>query len=153
MRTMRKNIIGIYLLLLLASCHKALPDPFPAGTETFDNPVTATRIENVEDPSIFPGELDTEMIMIVPASDKPTPIRVEKKKMSVAKKLLTNEPEYKVTSGNQAVTAVAPKKTLWPRWAFVIFFLLFIVAAVAMAIANKIAGWSPGGMVRKIFKR
>ncbi len=148
------RILLLLSLLILTGCATILPDPFPEGTATWDIPVEAAKIENVEAPGVLPSnDPQTEMVITVPPSDKPTHIKVEKRHVSIKKKLLSNEPEHKVTSDNSAVTAAMPKKTLWWRWLAAVVLGLFIVCVVIMAVVNRVTNWSPAGFLKKLLRR
>jgi hypothetical protein len=94
-----------------------------------------------------------DMVITVPASDKPTVVEVRKVKRTIIDKTLTNKPEFAVKSDSQGVTAAQPKQTVWWKWIAAGVGGLFLLAMVVMIIVNKVSNWSPWGFLLRLFKR
>jgi hypothetical protein len=111
--------------VLLAACAKApLPDAMvlqsgPTGT-VWELPVEQVKDKQIE-PTPGKDVDDVIAVITIPPSDKPTIVKVYEKQKSITKKAreaitgTSGNPDYSVTSNNQAVKAETTKETgLWP---------------------------------------
>lgn len=159
MKTMR--VLAVILVLFVVSCGaRKMPDPLPAGTETYSIPITPERIDNIVDSSVEPStpeEKQADIVIWVPPSNTVTPVVVKKKKQSPLKSLfertMTNKPQYEVKSTNKDVTAEQPKKSIWRRWVLLVVGSLFFLAMIGMAVAWRVANLSPAGILKRLLKR
>lgn len=147
---------GMTALVLFACSTVKLPDPIPQGAESWEIPVVPAKIENVVPQDVLstgtdaPEVREAEMVITVPASEKPTHIIVKKRKTTLKQKALTNAPEHSVTADNPGVTAAQPQKSLFWRWVAVVIACLFILAGACMGIMNKVASFSPAGLIKRL---
>lgn len=133
------------LLGLLEGCAK-IPVPVQIGPGTYEVPTIPKT-----DKAVIAGhdESDRLATVVVPPSDKPTTVRVYKKKVSVFKKVFTNTPKVRTVSDNPAVKAETPKTSLWKRWAL----LIGILAAVMLWAGKRLYNFSPWAFIWRLIKR
>ena len=155
------RILLLCSLLIISGCSwfSSTPAVHQLGTESFAIPVTPSKfIEDVQQLGTQGFEAKNidnapEMIITIPASDKPTVVEVRKAKRTIVDRALTNKPAYVVESNNPGIKAAQPKQTVWWKWIAVGVGCLFVVAMAAMVIAQKVASFSPWGSILSLFKR
>lgn len=107
--------LAVAVLIILfncTGCWNKKADPIPLGTGSYEIPVAVERFVD----SVTDAEAPVEMIITVPASDKPTVVKVTKKRQGFIKRTLTNAPAHTVESNNPGATAEQPKRSMWKRW-------------------------------------
>ena len=152
---MRKFLLpSLLLLAVIISCKSAVIKPL-VESNSYNVPVTIAKVEPLTNPSITSDPIivsSIEEVIIVPASTTPTIVQISKKKKAFKQKVkeaFTNAPTHEIKSDKQNVEAYQPKKSLWWRWAILILFILMVIFAIVVKVANI----SPLGLIAKIFKK
>lgn len=140
--------------LALSGCWSAPKINALSDAGSWAIPVTAAKVvQDAQDAVHGTGQNQPDMVITVPASDMPTVVEVRKVKRTIMDKALTNKPVFYVKSDNQGVTAAQPKQAVWWRWIVAFAVGLFLVAAILMAVVQRVANVSPWGFLLKLFRR
>ena len=97
--------------------------------------IPAKPAEDREDIAGKP-EADRLATFTVHPTDKPVVVRIYKKKVSLVRRLLTNDPEVAIVADTTAVTVETPKKSLAWRWGL----LIGILAALVLYTWQRLTG-------------
>jgi len=138
------------LLLVLSGCglFSSTPVVHRLADNAFEVPVVPSKMD-VSGFMASSADNAPDMIITVPASDKPTVVEVRKTKRTIIDKALTNKPAFEVKSDNPEIKAAQPKKTLWRKWLAVGVGALFFVAIIFMVFVNKLSNFSPMNWFRR----
>lgn len=169
---MRKLLLLSLLTFFVTSCYPT-PKPFPVENGVWSitpttvkdfAPISSVNGSNFDLDLIPPstehdfqgvkaspsGSSETALFEVsVPASTKPTRIRVSRHELPIYDKALTNKPAYTVQSSNPGVTVVQPKKPLFWRWVAFIVGAVLLIFVLVQVLVQKLANFSILG----IFKR
>ncbi len=153
-----RRILLLCSMLILAGC-ASVPKVTPlADADSWTIPIVPAKVEPMEDAQGTETENaeEPEVFITVPASDKPTKIELKRKPRTAKqqiREMLSNTPAYELKSDNKGVKANQPKKTVWWRWVVAGGLGLLLIYALVMALMKRVANWSPGGFISKMFRR
>lgn len=132
-----RRIILLCSIALLFGCHASSPQAVKVSDTAYQIPVIPDFSPDFT-PAGIPFEPDT-VFVTVPASSRDTHFAVHPKKKTISQKLgLSNAPQSEVVSDNPKAIAEQPKQTIWWKWVIVSMIVLFIIAALVMAITNRL---------------
>lgn len=132
----------------LAGCAKLQPVTLSPGV--YEIPSTPQK-----DKTVIAGKEDKDRLttITIPASDKPTTLRVYKKKPGIVSRMLSNESEVAVVADNPSVAVETPKRALWWRWGLFLGILAALVYWVGSKIYAAVPSWgSVGRLFTRIFR-
>jgi hypothetical protein len=143
------SLLGLMLLALLLSTLQGCasqPNPVLIAPDTYAVPAVPTaggsEIAGLD-------ESDRIATVVVPPSDKPTTVRVYKKKVSAMKKALTNAPRIDAVSDNPLVAVQTPKRSKAWQW----LLLVGLLAAISAVVAHKVWNLNPWALALRLFTR
>ena len=136
---------ALAVFVMLSGCG-GLPKPVLIAPDTYAVPVIPTA----RGPEIAGhSESDRIATVVVPPSDKPTTVRVYRKKVSVIKRLLTNAPKVNAVSENPSVVVETPKNATWWRWLLLVGFF----GAVLMWVTRRFFSIRPWAAPWRLISR
>lgn len=151
-----KPLIAFSILALLivafglSGCTLPKLQPVTLAPDTYEIPASPQK-----DTTTVAGKEDKDRLATITilTSDKPTTLRVYKKKVGIVSRMLSNEPEVAVVSNNPSVAVETPKSTLWWRWGLVLGVLAALLYWVGCKIYSAVPSWgSVGRLFARIFK-
>jgi len=139
-------IVLAVLLGMLQGCGGPPPKPVLIGPDTYAVPAVPTA-GGSEIAGLDEGDRITTIV--VPPSNKPTTVRVYKKKVGAMRRLMTNAPRIDAVSDSASVAVQTPKRSMAWRW----LILAGILAGIGAVVAKKAFDFSPWALVLRLFRR